>query len=593
MTGEYAVWYSPGQYSTMGAWVLRMESSVDKAAMLLATQQVVDRHQGMRVEISDPVRYNSFVYDCVVMFALYAPFLDAGPRLAQYLRRFLSWTCFSTWSRIRVRTREEVYRQRFPEFAAPYKNTEIHGGQNELERAIRIHKQSLVPPACIGTFELICYIVDAWSYHRWNGHFVILRTKSSAASELSNDLFYVDQASGEWGPLIGPDSHKWEIPPYGFPALFYIPLNTGAVIWIRLDKKDELRICYRPDGLHHGKLFHLAAHRQNPGRPRNVHEPTVLTYLAVSLWHAFADGNCYLPVVQDLLAYYEAAAEGHSQPQLPKLRNAFEELEKRLCDTFNNKPSPMAASLRGSIFRYSGRGYGHNLGLEPDTIRILTRVLAHYRVPLDVGILGLVICAMARADAAELVDFTLYVPSRDGAAETLLLGLFADWRNLAVSVDLQLATVLGTLLQVNHKIQHRLWTNWNTLLKPEAIIVNIQPLDFEKHAGFMHLGEHMWRDGDRIGHPEQRTNDLPWARQQANFVIEQQDLENWWILISLGYEERPPPWLRKFIYSFDEALRCLVLDPAALVHRPLPDEEALLLRYEAEMKAEKSVENLV
>ena len=43
-----------------------------------------------------------------------------------------------------------------------------------------------------------------------------------------------------------------------------------------------------------------------------------------------------------------------------------------------------------------------------------------------------------------------------------------------------------------------------------------------------------WRDGDRTGHPEQRTNDLPWARQQANFVIEQQDLENWWIVISLG-----------------------------------------------------------
>lgn len=339
-------------------------------------------------------------------------------------------------------------------------------------------------------------------------------------------------------------------------------------------------------------MYHLAAYRQNPERPRTTHEPIIVSYLGICMCHAYADGNCYLPLVQDLLALYKAAASNAPAPRLPPLRCAFELLEKRLFDTFEAKTCPLKCSLRGSIFKYTGRGYGHTLGLEPEAVRIVTRVLARYRVPLDVGLLGLVACAMARADATESLDFTLYAPQRDGAAESMLVGLFSDWRDLALSINFELATVLGTLLQVSHKIQHRLWTNYNALRKPEAMVINIQPLDFEKHAGFMHLGENMWRDGDKIGKPEKRTAEqLPYVHQQMNCVIEQQDEENWWILMSVGYDKRPPPWLRSFVYAFDDALRCLLLDPLVLVHRPLPDDQTLLRSFEGRMNASTSLYN--
>lgn len=425
---------------------------------------------------------------------------------------------------------------------------------------------------------------------------MIVRASDGSKTDIAlaeADAFFVDQKSGEWGPLIGPGSSRWETPPYGFPALFFVPMNTGAVAWLRLNRRDELRVCYRPDGMHSGTMYHLAAFRQNPQRLRTAHDPIVVSYLSVCMWHAFGDGNCYLPFVQDLLALYKAASSGQTKLSLPPLASAFEDLERRIFDTFQAKLTPMKSSLRGSIWRYEGRGYGHNLALDPDTIRILTRVLANYRMPLDVGILGLMVCALARADETELVDLTLYTPQRDGAAQTMLLGLFSDWRDLSLSADFQLATTVGTLLQVSHKIQHRLWTSFNALRKPEAIVVNIQPLDFEKHADFMHLGENLWRDGDQIGISEHRKNELPWVHQQANFTIEQQDSETWWILMSMGYDQRPTPWARRFIYCFEDAMKNLLLDPLALVHKATPDDPTLLLNYKAHLNAQPKVENLV
>lgn len=340
-------------------------------------------------------------------------------------------------------------------------------------------------------------------------------------------------------------------------------------------------------------MYHLAAHRQAPQREKTSDRATVVSYLGICMCHAFADGNCYLPLVQDLFALYKAASMDAPMPHLPALGCAFEELEKRLFDTFTCRPSPMRTSLRGSIWRYEGRGYSHTLGLEPDTISILTRVLARYRVPLDVGLLGLVTCALARADCSDLAEFTLYVPQRDGAAESMFVGLFSDWRDIAFSVDFELATTLGTLLQVSHKIQHRQWSVFNALRKPDCIVVNIQPLDFEKHAGFMHLGENMWRDGDRIGHPEKRSAEMPWAQQPANFVIEQQDEETWWILMSAGIDKRPTPWLRKFVYAFDDGLKSLLVDPLALVHRPMPDDQTLLFSFEDRMNETSPVRSMV
>merc|ERR1711972_300383 len=114
--------------------------------------------------------------------------------------------------------------------------------------------------------------------------------------------------------------------------------------------------------------------------------------------------------------------------------------------------------------------------------------------------------------------------------DAMAVGLFADWRDLTLGVDFELATTLGTLLQLYHKIQHRQWSVYNAVRKPERVVVNIQPLDFEKRCGFANLGENMWRGGDQIGREEQRSNELAWVHQPASFVIEQQDEDTWWVL---------------------------------------------------------------
>lgn len=239
----------------------------------------------------------------------------------------------------------------------------------------------------------------------------------------------------------------------------------------------------------------------------------------------------------------------------------------------------MRSSLRGSLFGYRGTGFGYCLGIGPSAVNAITRMALHFRVPLDVALLGAVVCAMARADHSEFCDFTLYAPMRDGAAEAMSVALFSDWRDLYASVDFELATVLGTILQLYHKIQTRQWSVFNALRKPERTVINIQPLDFEKRTGFKNLGENMWRDGDRLNDNEQRTNQLGWAQQPATFVIEQQDEDTWWVLANVGHELRPAPWLRAFVDGFRDALYCFLYDPLSLVHRPLPDDETILRSY--------------
>lgn len=165
------------------------------------------------------------------------------------------------------------------------------------------------------------------------------------------------------------------------------------------------------------------------------------------------------------------------------------------------------------------------------------------------------------------------------------VGLFADWRDISFNVDFQLATTLGTVLQVSHKILHRQWSVFNALRKPERTVVNVQPLDFTKRAGFVHLGENLWHGGDRLVKPEPRGKVMDWARQPANFTIEQQDEETWWIIAAAAYDGRPTNWMRAFVFAFREALLSFLFDPIALVHGPLPDDDVLLRSFEEDAAA--------
>jgi len=447
----------------------------------------------------------------------------------------------------------------------------------------------MTPPGQIIGYEVVCHLQDVWAYHRFPGRFAIVKTPEEVggATGTGSALTYVDTASGEWGPLLNPASSRWQHPPYGFPTAFFVPLSSGACIWMRVEGSDELRICYRNADASASQSdlassnHHLIAFRAAPRREHEKREPTVLSFLSIGMWHAFADGNCHLPLAQDLFTFYEAA-RGVPVPSAAPIGNPMEELERRLFDTFHCRPSPLRKSVRGSIWQYRGLGYGHTLGLAPGATNAVARCAAKFRVPLDVALLSMAVCALAVADDTEVVEFTLYAPMRDGLLDAMSVGLFSDWRDLMLSVDRDLATTLGTTMQVSHKIQHRQWSVYNALKKSECMVVNVQPLDFTKRAGFVNLGEHMWRHGDQLGAPpQQRDKKMEWVPQPATLVIEEQDADTWWVLVSAGHTERPTPWMRRFIFGFHEALRTFCLDPMALVHRPLPSDGELLRLFDS------------
>merc|ERR1711920_748713 len=155
---------------------------------------------------------------------------------------------------------------------------------------------------------------------------------------------------------------------------------------------------------------------------------------------------------------------------------------------------------------------------------------------------------------------------RDGLAETTMIGLFSDWRDMVFGVDLDHATVLGTFLQIDFAVQHRKWVPFNALRKPERTIVNMQPIDMETRSHFEHMGENMWRGGDKfVQGPPQRSSEMEMGRQPLTVNIEQQDKTTWWILIDCGNNERPASWTRHFGASIRRTLHDFMFDPLALV----------------------------
>merc|ERR1711862_855679 len=109
-------------------------------------------------------------------------------------------------------------------------------------------------------FHVECHLVDVWNSLEpdQSFRFAIIRKPDSNCE--STGLFYVNSRAGERGPLLSTASSKWQTPPYRFPALFFIPLNTGATLWIRLNQADELRIVYKKGQCHDGSSFwrHIA-----------------------------------------------------------------------------------------------------------------------------------------------------------------------------------------------------------------------------------------------------------------------------------------------------------------------------------------------
>ncbi|CAK9006648.1 unnamed protein product [Durusdinium trenchii] len=573
---EYAVWFSPGQYFPMGGWVLRRDGEICLDKLQKAAHEVTMRHDALRASPADPLRMLSFILDTAVMFTLVARLLDTRGPWSCRLRRYISWALKQTWPKIQVDRPEEVYGP--GDFPSPLVVIPVPDQQNAEWHCK--HRRGLLQesgrPVDIALIQLRVKLEGLWVYgvNGGMGDFAILPSpNSSSADAASSDLVLVDRNRREAAQLWGPESPGWIPPPYGFPALLSGKIESedssgedaGGVIWLRLKGATHMSVLWRK---------HVSA---KPRRYEAFRMPSaevkdqIFNYLVVHAMHIIADGQSYEAIVGDLLAIYSG-----SRPAPPAV-NSLELLQRRLFDSLDAvepRNSPQMCSLRGSQWKCTKRGYGHILGFTKAVLVALRQAALRHAVPFDAALLALTAIAVANAKEVEDLEFTLYAPTRDGVGEAGLCGLFADWRVLNISLDKMTSTVLGVVQQVGHKIRTRQWGVYNAIKKPEATMVNFQLMDSadaSSRAGFVQIGEELWRIGECMKEDKRNDEQLPRVPQPLSFVIEQGDKETWWLLINCAYDDYPPPVLRRMLKAFQDAAEAFVNKPTANAHISFPE----------------------
>jgi len=566
---EYALFFSPGQAFPMGGWVMRNDTAVDVGLLEEAARRLVDRHEALRTQIRDPLRLLSFCLDTGILFTLVARRLDHGAWLARSARRVVSWALRTAWPRVTVAPRAEVYARHA--CGAPL-TVHTVAGQEELETAAKERRTALGQsdePVDIALLQLEAQLTGLWVYGRrgGGGDFAIVPDPRGGA--VSDGLVFVDREFRQAGKLVGPGDPAWRAPPHGFAALLSTTLapEGSGVVWLRLNRPRELVVLYKPDMCQGTRWKRYVAFRM-PGGPST---PSTFSFLVVHAMHSLADGQSYEAIVGDLLNLY--ATPGGKLPCLP---SAHAELQRRLYAALGASDPlafPQQCSLRGSMWRCRCRGYSHAVDVEGVAAAALRRAALVYSAPPDVLLLAFVIASIARSSGKNNVPLTLYVPNRDGPGETGYVGLFSDWRDIEVSADEATATVLGVILEVSHVLRNRRWGLFNALRKPEVTMVNFQSFDklsSGSRAGFVQVGEELWRNGDRLRHADTRRDELGQVPQPLSITIEQQDSECWCVHLSMDYNKYPPSWARKFVKSFEDAFQATLTQPLLRVHRNFP-----------------------
>lgn len=567
---EYAVWFSPGQYFPMGGWVLRKDGEICCDKLEKAASEVISRHNALRAFPADPLRLLSFILDTAVLFTLVSRLLDRNP-VTRWIRQSISWALKRSWARVVVRAPEALYGPGLQRPLVQISVTDQQAAEHHLKHRRQILSQT-GSPVDIALIQLNARLEGLWVYgaNGGMGDFCILASKKNSLGE--SELLLVDRNRKEAARLCGPTDLGWIPPPYGFPALLSGRLHPaeagcdgGGVIWLRLKASNHLAILWRKSA------------SAKPRRYEAFHMPgeelrhRVFNYLVVHAMHIIADGQSYEAIVGDLLSLYS------DMKVPPILSNGLSILQTRLFDALDASEvgkNPQLCSLRGSQWRCTKTGYGHILGFRKSVLSSLRRVASRHSVPFDAALLALTAIAVASATGVEELEFTLYVPLRDGVGEAGLCGLFADWRVLSIEVDKATATVLGVIQQVGHKIRCRQWKVYNALEKPEAMMVNFQLLDSAEpssRAGFTQLGEELWRIGECMKEDVRNNDPLPRIPQPMSFVIEEGDKETWWLLINCCYRDYPPPILRRMLKAFQDAAEAFVNKPTAKAHISFPD----------------------
>ncbi|CAE8617061.1 unnamed protein product [Polarella glacialis] len=584
---EFAVWWSPGQNVPMGAWVLRTDKPVDHDALLKATQALVDQHPALRVQKVDPIRLMSFLFDTAVLWRTYSPLL--APRIVRWVGRCI----FQAWPGIVVRPRSAVY---LCQGNSPLEVHIISDGQDGLERRLSQRRWDFAskPPFDIVLFELRIPLLGEWrlsvggtvSITRQR---VAPRSADQAAGEPVDEdvLMYYDCDRGLKGRLVRPGDPSWPPPPFGFPPLFAAHLRSeddqreGAAeegtVWLRFEEGNSLWIVWRPpDTDSRDKLERIRARPSSTSESNGGSTSSRIvrvSFLMVQCFHCYADGYSYYPLIGNLLEMYEEALSGKAVTGRPKAwrppDKAFEVLQRRLSDTLEGRvESADRHSLRGQVFRSNCEGYTYGIRIANQAYEMLAMCSTRYAIPLDYLLLSLTVLGVARASNQETVEMTLYVPMRDGQ-EVSMVGLFADWRDITVSVPREHATVLGVTLQITDLLRQRRWAVFDALRKPDRTVVNFMPLDPHSRCGFQQLQDRLWdRNGDTLGKSKRRGEDLEKLLQPLAFDMIQEHASSWWISGKIGYRSHPPSWTRRFAKAVQEALVNLALEPLAGAHRP-------------------------
>eukprot|EP00929_Paragymnodinium_shiwhaense_P061539 TRINITY_DN30737_c0_g1_i1.p1 TRINITY_DN30737_c0_g1~~TRINITY_DN30737_c0_g1_i1.p1 ORF type:complete len:1678 (+),score=279.29 TRINITY_DN30737_c0_g1_i1:122-5035(+) len=582
---EFAVYFSPGQAGPMGSWVMRRDDPVDEARLLKAAGVLIQRHQALRSVVQDPIRLISFTLELAQMYKLLARQLDARGAAFRVLRRLLFWSIKSTYGRIRVRSQVSVYEQ-CPE-QVPLEFVEVKDQVN-AEWQLGNRRTILAEvnkPMDIAVIVLQAELAGLWvrltGKRSEAGDFVI------APSPCGKKLYYVDRNKKLLGELLGQCDPRWVASPSGFAPLFCATLSPpgSGYVWFRITRQGEMDVVFKPALGEDVKMTKWRANRM-PGGPSMTKS---VSFLAVTVMHSHADGYSFEPICGDLVSIYDALSRGDAPTaDLPALGNSAELLQGRLhqaLTTSSVTAFPQQCSLRGSYWRYRGKGYVHQLQLSQplvDGFRLLGQL---YGMPADSVVLGLMVCAYARAGlplenpgdrsirSMNFVRLTLYVPNRDGAGDVNEAGLFSDWRDIHVNTSVDAATVLGVVLDIAHMLRTRQWALFNPVMKQEATMVNFQPHDTlpaSSRGGFKQLPETSWRLGNRLERVDRRTDSLFDVPQRLTFGIEQQDNDDWYINVNMEYEKHPPRWCRRFVRSFVDALQAIVEEPTRKVHVPFP-----------------------
>lgn len=568
---EYALFFSPGQVFPMGAWVVRIDEEVHVDCLEEAARRLVDRHAALRTQARDPLRLLSFCLDTGILFTMVARRLEQGPWLARALRRLLSWGLRTSWSRVSPLSREQVYGRYAAK--APFTVLKV-SGQEAFEQAAKDRRNVLgeaYEPLDLALVQLEAQLVGHWVYGRQGGEgdFAILDQPSG--------LTFVDRNKRYAGVLVGPGDARWRAPPPGFPALLFATLSppSAGVVWLRLSRAREAVVLWKRDTRPETSWKRLQAYRM----PSASAPTTTFNFLVASAMHSISDGQSYESIVGDLLTLYAAQApraEGAVPAELPLVGDAFAVLERRLYNALDGASPlsyPQQCSLRGSIWKHRGRGYGHSIRIPGDSGDALRLASLVYGAPPDALLLALAAASIARASSTELVPLSLYVPNRDGAGESGLVGLFSDWRDIEVKLASETATILGAILQVSHTLRHRRWALFNALHKPEVSMINFQPCDTApraSRAGFVQVGEELWRSGEWLRRGQTRGDELSACPQPLSITIEQQNAETWWVHVNPDYDSYPPHWVRRFVRSFEDAFRAALVQPGQRVHSAFP-----------------------